>query len=271
MLKNLLKYEFRGTARYYWPIFALLLLFSIFGRFTSHALTEFGTLTAIAGVGYALIMVALWVIALVITISRFYKNLLGNEGYLMFTLPVSAGQNVLGKLIPATCWLLAAALMTAISIAILAAPGSFAEFWQTCGNMLNTAYAELGFGLVILLIEVLLLIVVGVATAVLFFYLAMSLGQMVNEHKFMASVGAYIGLQFAIQTLSVIVVMVFRNWFVNLIVVPLWITNFTQWLTEVGNSVALLVVGIALIVCALFGLALFMIVRYLLNKKLNLA
>lgn len=39
------------------------------------------------------------VVTAVILIQRFYKNLLGSEGYLMFTLPVTVSQHLFSKTI----------------------------------------------------------------------------------------------------------------------------------------------------------------------------
>ena len=40
----------------------------------------------------SMLIAAAFVITLILTIQRFYKNLLTDEGYLMFTLPVSTGR-----------------------------------------------------------------------------------------------------------------------------------------------------------------------------------
>ena len=53
-------------------------------------------------IGYMLymgVMMAAFVVTAVILIQRFYKNLLGSEGYLMFTLPVTVTQHLLSKTI----------------------------------------------------------------------------------------------------------------------------------------------------------------------------
>jgi hypothetical protein len=41
---------------------------------------------------------------LIVLIQRFYKNLLGDEGYLMFTLPVQSWSHILSKLAVSMLW-----------------------------------------------------------------------------------------------------------------------------------------------------------------------
>ena len=109
MLGKLMKYEFRATAIYFLPIYAVLVLVSgmryvvslISQKFASTFTTfsEFG-LSAV----YLLLAFGLAITTFIVIIIRFYKNLLGTEGYLMFTLPVSIEQNILAKLIPSVIW-----------------------------------------------------------------------------------------------------------------------------------------------------------------------
>ena len=95
MLSKLLKYEFRATGRIMLPVYALLLvscggctLFgSLLGRYPESTVlsvvqTVFATLFGVTTFGMLLL-------TLVLMVYRFYKNLMTDEGYLMFTLPVS--------------------------------------------------------------------------------------------------------------------------------------------------------------------------------------
>lgn len=279
MLSKLIKYEFRGTARYYLPIFALLLLFSIFGRAAGQSLADsagmlpgpevsrISTLSWIAHLGYGLTLSALWVMTLVVTVARFYKNLLGNEGYLMFTLPVGTGRNILAKLLPAVCWVLAASLLTAGSALLLSYTGGLGDFFSGIAAALRSLFQETGWQGILFSLEALLMILLGLAAIILLCYLAMSIGQLANEHKFLASVGAYFGLQFLLQVTIVLVASGLGHW----LTVPPWVNGLLDWLT--GNSLLsahlfmLILLSALFIFCALM----FLIIRRLLSKHLNLA
>ena len=58
------------------------------------------------------------ILAFVLMIYRFYKNLMTDEGYLMFTLPVTTGQLIWSKMIVSAVWLLATAAMDVLSMFI---------------------------------------------------------------------------------------------------------------------------------------------------------
>ena len=68
---------------------------------------------------YILMIAAAFVMCIIVTIQRFYKNLLGSEGYLMFTLPVSTTANILSKAITAFIWIIATSLVTLLSIFVM--------------------------------------------------------------------------------------------------------------------------------------------------------
>ena len=102
MLGKLMKYEFKATARIFLPMFAALLVVSLVSRIFITLRVE--TPMAI-GIALSVIMIiAVCVITLIITLQRFYKNLLTNEGYLMFTLPVKTDSIIWSKMIVATIW-----------------------------------------------------------------------------------------------------------------------------------------------------------------------
>lgn len=96
MLRKLLKYEFKATARTMVPLYIVLIAFSLFHLvinpldvLESTGNTSIRTIIAMLDIMlYVVLIVGLSIMTLVIMIQRFYKNLLGDEGYLMFTLPV---------------------------------------------------------------------------------------------------------------------------------------------------------------------------------------
>ena len=107
MLSKLLRHEFRATGRIMLPVYALLLVScggcTLFGRLLgrypestvlSVVQTVFATLFGVTTFGMLLL-------TLVLMVYRFYKNLMTDEGYLMFTLPVSRSQLIWSKLLVA--------------------------------------------------------------------------------------------------------------------------------------------------------------------------
>lgn len=115
MLKQLLKYEFKATKSLYFGLYLALALLSVvlgvsFRQENAWAdNTNFGRLEIILMVLYLSVIFAIAVLCFVSTVQRFYKNLLGREGYLMHTLPVTETQLILSKLITSMVWCCAAA------------------------------------------------------------------------------------------------------------------------------------------------------------------
>ena len=100
MLGKLIKHEFRATGRIMLPLLGAELLLSVLAGLSIRGLDRMENM-GFLGVTYVLTLVvfflglfALGVVAFVLMIQRFYKNLLRDEGYLAMTLPVSVDEQI---------------------------------------------------------------------------------------------------------------------------------------------------------------------------------
>ena len=131
MLKQLLKYEFKATKRLYFGLYLALALLSVvlgvsFRQENARVdNTNFGRLEVILMVLYLSVIFAIAVLCFVSTVQRFYKNLLGREGYLMHTLPVTETQLILSKLITSMVWVLCSGLVGIVCITVMVSIGVF--------------------------------------------------------------------------------------------------------------------------------------------------
>ena len=123
MLGKLIKHEFRATGRILLPVYLVMLLTAALVRgfqvLTEQTAGEF--MRALAVLSVLLFSAAVFggsILAFVLMIYRFYKNLMTDEGYLMFTLPVTTGQLIWSKMIVSAVWLLATAAMDVLSMFI---------------------------------------------------------------------------------------------------------------------------------------------------------
>ncbi len=81
--------------------------------------------------GYVLLIVGIFVITLIVILQRFYKNLVKEEGYLMFTLPVKPWELITSKLIASVIWTFVSTIVVMISVCIMTlSKGCFASFAQ---------------------------------------------------------------------------------------------------------------------------------------------
>ena len=132
MLRKLLKQEFRATARVMLPLYLVtfvlalavrlvlllsqnqVLLDSVGGR------TLRAILLGVSVTAFVVAAIATFLAALIQAVLRFRSNLLGDEGYVMFTLPVSTHQLVWAKLITSVVWFLGAAVIDVLALLALA-------------------------------------------------------------------------------------------------------------------------------------------------------
>ena len=119
MLKQLLKYEFKATGRTYGGLYLALVALAVLNGFSlrSSSKDDFASLLLFA---YMVVAVAVAVVSVMTIVTRFTRNLLGREGYLMHTLPVTETQLVTSKLISSTVWSLCSILAACLSFGILA-------------------------------------------------------------------------------------------------------------------------------------------------------
>lgn len=105
MLKQLLKYEFKATGRTYGGLYLALVALAVLSGFSlrSSSKDDFASLLLFA---YMVVAVAVAVVSVMTIVTRFTRNLLGREGYLMHTLPVTESQLILSKLISSVVWML---------------------------------------------------------------------------------------------------------------------------------------------------------------------
>ena len=106
MLAKLMKYDLRSCLRKFGPLWlAVIALSALIGLSFRYVIDapggQSGLVIFLLGVLPSMVLfglfVAMAVMALIFVIQRFYRGLLGDEGYLMFTLPASAGAHIASK------------------------------------------------------------------------------------------------------------------------------------------------------------------------------
>ncbi len=261
MLAKLLKHEFKATARIFLPLYLILLIFGLINRIfnvfdifgDSISFNMQSTLSVISSIIYFTLIVAIIVMTLVIMIQRFYKNLLGDEGYLMFTLPVKPWQHIVSKLIISMLWSGLSLIVIISSIAILI---GIKDTLAALSRGINFFIESLGYtGLLTACSYAILMFILYV----LMIYSAISLGHLFPKYKLLASFGMYSVLYIINQVVTTVVLLTFGNKALANIIsnspTPSQIINFIQSLLPVP---ILLIVGN------------FLLTKFILEKHLNL-
>ena len=104
-----------------WTVLAASVLFggSVW-RWNSTNSDAYSALVGLLSLVYTAVIIGTVVVTIMTIVQRFYRNLLGREGYLMHTLPVTETQLVTSKLISSTVWSLCSILAACLSFGILA-------------------------------------------------------------------------------------------------------------------------------------------------------
>lgn len=267
MLSKLFKYEIKATARLFIPLYLTLLIFSLINRFllpisrmNNSPSTLYHMAFTIAMSLYVLLIAGTMVITLFVMIQRFYKNLLGDEGYLMLTLPVQSWKHILCKLFVSMGWTLISSIVAVCSVLIIASqhitPDFFRDFFSGIGEIKNylgsTAYL-IGF-------ELILGALLSLASTILMIYAAIALGHLFNKYKLLASFGMYLALNMLTQIVVTLVTFVFIN--------P---GKYSFTYSSMPSPADISIFFLFSILCSVaVNTAYFMLTNYVLKKKLNL-
>lgn len=207
MLTKLLKYEWKTTARVLLPIGGGVLIFTILTGLANMLLNRQSNLPDMVAFFQAMlnmIAVLVWIFLLAacvfVNVRQFYK-LLGEQGYLMLSLPAATWKHMAAKLICACAW-------SVIGGAFLILCGCILNM-SFGGMSLNAGDSMAGLqpGILAPLCLVMLFLLFLLAGTYLDFYLACGIGGQFGQQRLLASIIAYFVLGFIEQILSTVLMM----------------------------------------------------------------
>lgn len=260
MLSKLFKHEMKATSRILLPIYLILVVLTILDRIVLHLDIFKGTLAIIPGfvtIAYIATLIAIIVVSFVIVILRFYKNLMSDEGYLMFTLPVKSHQLINSKLIASILWTVASfAAVIASLFLVFITP----ERMETLKDLFQIFKAEmesdLGSISTLIIIEIIVMTVIGVINNILQIYASIALGQLFNGHKVIGSFAAYIAINTLTQIISLIIIMIGALIFGD---------SFVE-----TSSTPQFVFPLSILLIMVFNVVYYWIIDFIFKRKLNL-
>ena len=258
MLNKLLKYEFKSTGRTFLPIYGALLITSFLTRlfvFNKDFSNSFflSLFQVVISSLFGFLLMAVFILTLVVSLQRFYKNLLGEEGYLSMTLPVRPWQHILCKSLTSLVWYIFSSIAAILAFVILAyEKGMIGDFFDAIGTLIRRG--SLNAQILTACGEFFLFAALGILAFTMMLYASMALGQLSANKRLLTSFGAFLALNFLVQILMGVLG--------NLAV---------QWVFPMSSRWALNVALLLSIVVELFFLAgFFAITNYILSRKLNL-
>ena len=276
MLKQLLKYEFKATKSLYFGLYLALALLSVvlgvsFRQENAWAdNTNFGRLEVILMVLYLSVIFAIAVLCFVSMVQRFYKNLLGREGYLMHTLPVTETQLILSKLITSMVWVLCSGL---VAVGVFD-PETFGMVdWESWKQLWGMLYGELGARFWLVTFWTILINLARLADLILCVYAACMIAHPFRKHVVIL---AFIGLNIVENQIDKLLGTNHVNLFMDITyrVADVNVTGATYGMTPMQTMTTAFGADSGYLFCfvvtSAFAAAYFCLTRWLMKHKLNL-
>ncbi len=212
MLMKLLKYDMRSIGRTMWPVLGALLILSVLiglnNPYTFFIDVDPGVnvpkmipfliilfvATFFASMGMVIYMI----------VQRFNQNLLGKQGYLMFSLPVSTMTHIFEKILLSLIWSFLWLFGIGLSFCIITLLGmqgiSLEEFLRQCMNALaRSGWSVKDF---VAFFRELLSVSLLITTLTSVIYAAIAVGHLSSSHRFITSVIAFVMLLVIMGTIS---------------------------------------------------------------------
>jgi len=267
MLGKLLKYELKATSRVFIPLYIAILVVSIVNGLSLNL--EILNIQGLATIVLMCLFISLFVITIVVTIQRFNKNLLKDEGYLMFTLPVSSKHLVLSKYLTSLIWTFLSFIVAFLSFTIIFMIPTYKYFdFSYFINEFNLLFSNmLNLNILGQFIKIILLMIISYTIFIFNVYLALSVGQLPVFNRF-RNVSSFIG--FLVINLLISYAQNIVSLFVNDASVNIEAIDNINYAISSVTSIVSKGLNIAIVINLIIILVLFFATTYILDKKLNL-
>ncbi|MDR1796228.1 MAG: hypothetical protein LBR44_02105 [Clostridiales Family XIII bacterium] len=299
MLSKLVKYEFKATSRtILWVFLAFAVIAAVSAIFFGNLVTQAeaggtatdtgGTAKGLAAVllffAYFASMAVMMIVVVVVVISRFARTMLGRQAYLTHTLPASREQLLLAKLITGSIWSIASTGLVLLSLFLFSLrEGGWGDMVKGLREMAAEG-SPIGQSITLLA----LLIVVSATAGTLMFYAAISWGPNLLKNRVGGSILAFIILYIATQIASFIALLgAFSGTAMDALAAPgadsaMDAAAQEELLADPSQSFAIsfsvsdfdsmnYLLGMQTILWVCFGVVFWLLARYMLRRKLNLA
>ena len=272
MLRKLLKYEIKDTARFIPFFYLIAVLFAVMALIAKQIGIDWFKVTS--SIVLILVGISIVIITFVIIVIRFYKNLYTNEGYLMFTLPVKPQKLLASKTIVAFSWIIISFIVSigSVCVSLFCLGVDYSEFEKIINEL-----EKYGLDKVIYLIIPLMCLSIIYLLSQIFF--AITVANISAFHKigggaaFLVFLATYVGLQIVQTVASIFVPLSIQLNITDKISASLSTKNMLGFMLESikGVEPTNLIIGLGgyvfviIMVCVLFYLT-----GRMMNKKVSL-
>ncbi len=263
---KLMKYDLRAALRLFIPVWIGILILSAINAIVIYSSPDWDhwildVMTTLCMVANVLLLVSMFVITMIYVVLRFYQSMIRDEAYLTFTLPVRVDSILWAKIFGGMILYGGSFLVFLASVCILVSGGlEYADLpyiWRGLTSIVSAGE------LIATAVFFLILALVGLIMNLLQMFVAMAIGQLSQKHKVLASVGAYIGINIAISTVT------------STIVTPIMVFGIANWdrtIFATMRAIHILWVYFAgiFVLSAVLSAVFYFVTRQVFARKLNL-
>lgn len=257
MLGKLLKYEIKATAMTFLVMYAAILGLAIFNMIFNQV--KFNTGMFITMGVLVISFIALGIVTIIMAVQRFNKNLLGDEGYLMFTLPVNGSQIIISKLLITLMWMFCSSIVAILTFVILYNTYSdgheiaklISKIQLNWGEINAELISEINMSIYSFMACIGGGVLLGLIEFILMIYAALTIAQLpaFSKHRGLCAFGIYVGID-----------VLFNNIIMTGLMALVGINQLEPRLLMIGGCGFMAIMSIILFVCT----------NFILNKHLNL-
>ncbi len=247
MLVKLIRLDLRFAYKKFLTMAALILLLGIVAPYARINVLSAG-LAIVFSVAFAVIPVlCVWLV-----VQHFERNLFGHEGYLMFSLPVSASQLLLSKVITTLIW---------FNLMLAAAAGFIALLLRGNIPLMQLLKEVFTWEVMSTLLKSVLLINANILPIILAIFMGIALSTVAVRNR---KLGIFWGIAASIAGIALFVWLCIQ-------------TGGWQYLSMMAEDQAVITItmaaaqGINLAIAAAFCALFFGLTTYIMNRRLNLA
>lgn len=278
MLGKLVKDEFKSYRFSFGIVFLTGVIFTVFMKaicMIPYQGEAKAVIQAFVIIGYIFILALMSVAAQVLVVIRFYSTMVGDRGYLTWTLPATSATHIWSKLIGGTLWKILAGIVMIVLLVLFFA-GNYWMWFDEFQESFSGGYDQITMGMILRemfqsimedidmsdIIYMILQMIAGFiwsAAALLLVYMCIAIGQLFGKWRILASIGCYFVIVIVIQIISTIVVAVLS---LQTVKESQYYAAGTAW--DIISIIISMIVGI--MACA----GLFAVTNYIFKKHLNL-
>lgn len=275
MVRKLIKYDFMSYLRILLPVQLILIGIALINRIIqlfepplaengAGSSSIYSSIFTSSLVLYIISIAVCLLITVIISVVRFYQGMYSSEGYLNHTLPVTAAQHIWAKLLTSMLFSVGSLFAVFLSFMVITLGDVNIEVFKAGFYVLDKAFNSYGANIALYIIEGVVLLLLSVTAMYLKLYCCLSVGQLAKKRKILLAFGVYFGIYVVKQIIATV--------FIATVAVNYELMErIGEWISDNGIAFIHILLCGAIVFYAVLSLVYFLINKYLMSKKLNLA